>query len=300
MTVIKNVALVGTGNLSVFYVKEFKKAGSEFNLTVFTRPESLDKAKKLTGNDPKIEIRTVAYTNEEEIAEALKDQDVVLCLLAFEGQQYQPYFINAAQKAGVKWFIPSEFGVDLENPRNASLIFFNDKVQARKQLESQADMAYTYIMPGAFADQFIIPFHKWDVENHTVTISGDGNTKFSLTSRRDVAAYTLAILRRFDQFRNKSARLAGYTMTPNELLRVVEDVTGHEFEVTYEPLDVVEARITEGLQKNSYDPEVISDCLALSRGLGDSRVDWDGQRLDSELLTEVTPLPIAQVISESL
>lgn len=71
------------------------------------------------------------------------------------GVAAQKQVIDAAVEAGVKRFIPSEFGSDLDNPKSAGLAVFAGKVVVRKQLEqlaAQGRITWSAITPGAFLD----------------------------------------------------------------------------------------------------------------------------------------------------
>ncbi|KAJ1725100.1 hypothetical protein LPJ53_000663 [Coemansia erecta] len=296
-TKVTRVALIGIGNLAKFFVDEFKQHPSEFAITLVTRQESLDRAKALASGDPHISVCAVDYSDESSISEAFRNQDVVISFLAFGGEVHQIAAVKAAIKAGVKWFIPSEFGVDLEHPANKRLPLFAQKLEVRKLLEGQSEMAYTYILTGLFADQFLIPFRKWDVEAGTVVVPGNGKAKNSYTARKDVAVYTLAILRRPDQFKNTSARLASYTLSYNEWIEAVDRVSGKKFETTFEPVELMEGRVQKSSGDFSF--SVIADLLAITIANGDQRLDWGGHSLDSVGLQEVTPTPLDDIISLS-
>ncbi|KAJ2377310.1 hypothetical protein IW150_001464 [Coemansia sp. RSA 2607] len=296
-TKLTSVALIGIGNLTKFFIDEFKQHPSEFAVTLVTRQESLEKVKSLVSGDPHITVCTVDYSDESSLTEAFRNKDVVISTLAFGSQVHEITAVKAAINAGVKWFIPSEFSVDLEHPANKELPFFAQKLETRKLLESQSEMAYTYILTGIFADQFLIPMRKWDIEASTVVIPGNGTAKNSYTSRKDVAAYTAAILRRPDRFKNTSARLASYTLSYNEWVEVVERVSGRKFATIFESVKQMEERVRKGSEVSSF--AVIADLLAITIANGDQRLDWGNHSLDSVDLQEVTPTPLDDIISLS-
>ncbi|KAJ2787803.1 hypothetical protein GGI15_000435 [Coemansia interrupta] len=296
-TKVTRVALIGIGNLAKFFIDELKQHPSEFAITLVTRHESLDKTKSFVAGEPQIPVCTVDYGDEFSISEAFSNQDVVISLLAFGGEAHQIAAVKAAIKAGVKWFIPSEFGVDLDHPTNKKFPFFAQKLKVRQLLESQSEMAYTYVLTGLFADQFLIPFRKWDTEAGTVVVPGDGTAKNSFTARKDVAAYTVAILRRPDQFKNTSARLASYTLSYNEWIEAVDRVSGRKFKTTFESVELMEDRVRKSSDNLGF--SVIADLLAITIANGDQRLDWGGHSLDSVGLEEVTPTPLDDIIALS-
>lgn len=77
---------------------------AKFTVTVITRKIS-------SGNFPSgVRVQKTDFTSPESLAEAFKNQDAVVD--AGPGQTEQHSLIDAAVKAGVKRWIPSEFGVN--------------------------------------------------------------------------------------------------------------------------------------------------------------------------------------------
>ncbi|KAJ2394710.1 hypothetical protein GGI05_001916 [Coemansia sp. RSA 2603] len=282
----KIVVVGSSGTLASYFIDAFKQAGNEFQVTLLTRPQSVNKLKQQVSNLPQFNIRPVDYTNEAELVDALRGQEVLLSLLAIEGLSQQINIIRAAQKAQVKWIIPSEFGLDNSHSELRKTQLLADKIKTRELLETENDIPYTYILTGTFADSFLYSAFKWDLETHSYVVPGDGNSKNSFTSRPDIAAYTLATLRRLDQYRNESVRIASYTLTPKEWISEVE----HE----------IRQRIKKNTADGNYNFEIIKDELALAFAEGISRVNLDGSELDSANFHEVVPTPFEQVVSEAL
>ncbi|ORX72745.1 hypothetical protein DL89DRAFT_308369, partial [Linderina pennispora] len=106
-------------------------------------------------------------------------------------------------------------------------------------------LKYTYIVTGCFADWFLMPMYKWDLENHTVEIPGDGTITSSFTSRQDIARYTVAVLCRLGEFDNQTVRIASHTLSFNDWVGLVEKVSDRKFTVTYVPPEPIEEMIAE-------------------------------------------------------
>ncbi|KAJ1850164.1 hypothetical protein LPJ73_003577 [Coemansia sp. RSA 2703] len=296
----KIVVVGSSGTLASYFIDAFKQAGNEFQVTLLTRPQSVNKLKQQVSNLPQFNIRPVDYTNEAELVDALRGQEVLLSLLAIEGLSQQINIIRAAQKAQVKWIIPSEFGLDNSHSELRKTQLLADKIKTRELLETENDIPYTYILTGTFADSFLYSAFKWDLETHSYVVPGDGNSKNSFTSRPDIAAYTLATLRRLDQYRNASVRIASYTLTPKEWISEVERISGKKLNLQYESADEIRQRIKKNTADGNYNFEIIKDELALAFAEGISRVNLDGSELDSANFHEVVPTPFEQVVSEAL
>ncbi|KAJ1847214.1 hypothetical protein LPJ73_004310 [Coemansia sp. RSA 2703] len=296
----KIVVVGSSGSLASHFIDAFKQVGNEFQVTLLASAENSDKLKQQLAGLSQFNVIPVDYNNEAELIDALRGQEVVLSLLAAGGLVYQPNVIRAAQKAQVKWIIPSEYGTDFSNKALHGLLVFTDKIKTRQILETENDIPYTYILTGAFADIFINPVFKWDLETHSYIVPGDGNSKNSFTPSRDIAAYTLAALRRLDQYRNASVRIASYTLTPNEWISEVERISGKKLNLQYESVDEIRKHIKENTVEGNYNFEKIKDELALTLAEGTSRVDLGGYELDSINFHEVVPTPFEQIVSQAL
>ncbi|KAJ2460855.1 hypothetical protein GGF42_000569 [Coemansia sp. RSA 2424] len=306
--IFRRVALLGgSGPLPASFIEAFKQTGDEFDVTVLTRKESLEATKQAINGFPQFSVRAIDYEEEDEsdLVAALQGQQVVISLLAPSpiATQVQTTVFRAALKAGgVKWFLPSEFGLDLDVPAIRQSIMFAGKLAMRHDIEA-SDMAYTYIVTGAFAELFVIPFHDWDTANRTIVVPDSGNkgqTKISFSTRRDIAQYTVAVLRRFDQFKNKTVRVASFTASYIDWIEAIKSVKGVEFTPTFNPVAVLENRLAEANAKIPVivDSGYVADQLHLAMAKGYGQLDVNGKRLDSEDLLEVTPTPLESVVRD--
>jgi uncharacterized protein YbjT (DUF2867 family) len=148
MTAVKNVALIGaSGNLGPSILNAFLANGS-FNITVISRQES-------TATFPSsAKVVKIDYSHES-LVTAFKGQDAVVSI-AGAGQLFdQQKYIDAAITAGVKRFIPSEFGNDLSNPKAVELVpLFKPKAQVTEYLHGKESnsFSWTAISTGPFFD----------------------------------------------------------------------------------------------------------------------------------------------------
>lgn len=91
---------------------------------------------------------------EDELLEAFSGQDVVVSTIGVPHALQQIPLIDAAVKAGVRRFLPAEFGVNKENPKVASLPLFADKrkVMAYLKRKESDQFSWTAIATGPFFD----------------------------------------------------------------------------------------------------------------------------------------------------
>lgn len=89
--------------------------------------------------------------------------------------------IPRAKAAGLKLFVPSEYGIKLAKN------FLAGKQMVRKKLKAE-NLPYTLFFSGFFADLFHI-INKYNYAEGHIRVVGEGNTAFSLTSRLDIARF---------------------------------------------------------------------------------------------------------------
>ncbi|KAN0133486.1 hypothetical protein V8E53_008654 [Lactarius tabidus] len=229
MSGYKSFAIVGAGNFGNFLVRQFledKVAGTVSEVVVLTRQGS----KTTIEGDAK--VITVDYSNKESIKSALSGVDVVICTLSGMALGLQAEIAEAGIEAGVKLFVPSEFGNSSEG-------------ETEGIWGKESDIPYTIFYTGPFADFIWAPFLGLNVPSGKVTIAGDGNKQISFTSRADSARYISYVLTRLpaEQLKNHTFTIAGDDKSFNEIFQEYEAKTGKKVEVTYVPISEYDARL---------------------------------------------------------
>ncbi|KAJ0344560.1 hypothetical protein COL154_010084 [Colletotrichum chrysophilum] len=103
MSSIKNVAVVGaSGSIGSYAVPALLAAN--FVVTIVTHSS---KGKRFP---PQVKVAVTDFSPQS-LQQALSGQDAVLCVLGHAVLDRQANVIHAAEKAGVKSFIPSDFGI---------------------------------------------------------------------------------------------------------------------------------------------------------------------------------------------
>lgn len=128
-------------------LKGLTSSPHNYNVSVLSRQESSYKAPE------GVKLIKTDYSPES-LASVLKGQDAVVSAITTTAVLDQKKIIDAAIVAGVKRFIPSEYGVDTSDPvslkRVPPLAFKN---QIREYLESkQGQIEWTSIYTGPFFD----------------------------------------------------------------------------------------------------------------------------------------------------
>jgi len=122
-----------------------------------------------------------------------------------------------------------------------------------KELADLGKISYTLISTGLFFTLDLpFPVAGIDHKMRTAKIIGDGNALFSLTHLDDIGRYVTAILRRPEETKNRTIRIAGDTQTANALLGLFEKQSGKKFKVTHENAVVFAAMLKSALDHKKY------------------------------------------------
>jgi len=207
---------------------------SSLKVSVLTRPGS-----KSTFPEG-VKVIPTDYTPSS-LVEALAGQDAVISLLGLSAIGEQQYaLIDAAIKAGVKRFLPSEFGIDTTSAKllavvppfavRAELI---DYLKA-KQAEG-SHIEWTAVVTGMFLDWGLrVGFLDIDVEKRTAELWDEGEVPFTVSNLPHVARTTVKLLTdtaAYEASRNDYIFTASSTTTQKEILTAVEKATNAKFEV---------------------------------------------------------------------
>ncbi|KAK1690553.1 hypothetical protein BDP55DRAFT_353709 [Colletotrichum godetiae] len=213
---IKTVALAGaSGNLGLRILESLLDAG--FDVTVLIRRES-------TSIDYPVKARVVEvdYDSSDSLRDALKSIDAVVSAVGKQnGLQSQYKLIDAAIVTGVKRFIPSEFGADLQNSRIRVFPTYWTKVEIENYLEKKVqdtELTYTYVYNSVLFDEGLSLGAFANFSTRTVNIFDGGDTIFSATRIKTVAQAVVAILNKYESTKNQAVRIRDLAMTPNQLL----------------------------------------------------------------------------------
>ena len=96
----------------------------------------------------------VDYSNKESIKDALTGSDVVISTIAASALGVQQAVAEAAKEAGVKLFVPSEFGSVTEGSTEG---LKGSKATVQDQLKA-VGIPYTLFYNGAYADFIWVPY----------------------------------------------------------------------------------------------------------------------------------------------
>ena len=211
-----HVALAGaSGSLGAPVLQALLRA--KFSVTALTRTSSK------IAPCPGLTVKPVAYSSVNELAAALRGVDVVVSCLSTSMIGSQNTLIDAAVAAGVRRFIPAEFGMDSRNPNCMALPgVCAPKVATQQYLLAKhaqnPGFTYTSIVNGLFLDWGIETGVIIDPKTHTATLYNDGNAKFSVTLLDDIAQAVVGVIDNLERTQNRVMYVHSAVTTQNKLI----------------------------------------------------------------------------------
>jgi hypothetical protein len=175
------------------------------------------------------------------LALAFAGQDAVLSLLGLSAISQQYALVEAAVKAGVKRFLPSEFGIDNASAHVLAAVppfrvrtELIDTLKAKQAAGSRIE--WTAVVTGLFIDWGLhTGFLDLDVEQRTAKLWDDGDVTFTATNLAVVARTVVKLLTdatAYEASRNAYIYTGSVTTTQKELLAATEKATNAKFKVT--------------------------------------------------------------------
>ncbi|KAH6886773.1 hypothetical protein B0T10DRAFT_575051 [Thelonectria olida] len=250
MSPFKNVTLAGKGNLGSFVLQALVDAG--FNVTVLGRSE---KSKEDLPSG--VNFVVVDYDSADSLEAAFRGQDAVISTINSEVTQSQKFMIDAAIKAGVKRFVPSDFGSLTTDPAAAHLPHHIPIGEIQKYLKAKAEaglIEYTIFSVGAFTE-FLLKYPlAFNWANKTAEIWGDGNTRLSSTSLGGIGKAIAGALNNPDATKNRNIFVHELIVSQSQLLALAKKYSpGVEWQVT--TIEDTEAEFEKLLQAVKEKPD---------------------------------------------
>ncbi|PSR84010.1 hypothetical protein BD289DRAFT_268725 [Coniella lustricola] len=294
---ITRVALAGaTGNLGPAILEQLVLAG--FQVTVLTRDGG---AHALPSS---VSVKHVDYDSVQSLTSALQGQDAVVSTLGDAARKGQLNLVEAASQAGVKRFIPSEFGSNTVNPKAAALPCYATKVAVQKAVEEKAKtsngMTYTLILTGPFLDWGIMVGFILNTKDRKTSLYDGGNRVFSTTTQPTIGRAVVGVLRHLEETKNRPVYVQEVATSLRELTDIAKKAKGHTG--TWTEIDVkiddVLAQGWEELKKPNPDPNVFAIKFITAAIWGDG-TGSHFSKLDNDLLgiKELSTEELEQIVA---
>jgi len=225
----KKIAVAGaTGNLGNRIVKALRAQDAEVVALVRTVAEE-DKVKAL--QDLGAEVAIVDTSSVDDVAKAFTGAACVVS--ALQGLHdvivdTQKILLEAAIKAGVPRFIPSDFSADFTKRPEGENRNFDLRREFHTTLD-KAPIAATSIFNGSFAAILTSNTPLLDFNKKTVGYWDDPDWRVDYTTMDDTAAYTAAAA--LDAATPRALRIASFQLSARDLRKFTDDVLKTPFEL---------------------------------------------------------------------
>ena len=191
----------------------------------------------------------------DQLVAFFRGQDAIVSTIPGSKRKAQFQIIDAAVTAGVKRFVPSEFGGDTLHPsRYDFLTMFKSNVEIPEYLRTQESKNFSWsaLATGPFFDwysSFVHPIgcgraltssnHRamkralfgYDLKARKALIYDSGDSRFATTTMATIGAAIAGILRHPEETANQFIFVASFTTSQNEILGALERVSGKKWDV---------------------------------------------------------------------
>jgi nucleoside-diphosphate-sugar epimerase len=226
---IKTVTVLGaSGNIGRPIVTELLSQGT-FTVTAVIRSTS-------TATFPE-NVRVIhSDYSLPSLTSAFQSQDAVISTIATLSIPTQLAAIDAMIAAGVKRFIPSEYGVDTSGPDILTKLppakGKTDTIAYLRTKESQ--ISWTGMIVGAFQDWgMVVGVQGWNLRAGKITVWDSGDQEWEGTNIGQIAKATVACLQagRYEATANQYVFVNSFTLTQNRVIAALEKVLGKKMEI---------------------------------------------------------------------
>ncbi|KAJ7864808.1 hypothetical protein B0H14DRAFT_3133623 [Mycena olivaceomarginata] len=219
MSTCKSFAVVGGGKLGMPIVNAL--AAQNVAVVLLSR-SGLDASKALPAD---VTVTTVDTTDAAAVAAVLEHHKVEVVISTITTAA-----VDAAKRAGVKLFAPSEFGMttegDSKNPKNKII-----------EYTKAAGVPYARFFNGMITEflPFLVGFDK---DHRKITLVGRGDAAVSFTSIADIAGFVAYVLTTLppSELANRTFRVQGDRATMNELGPIFKAEVQHTDEIAGRPM----------------------------------------------------------------
>lgn len=222
---MKKVILVAgaTGNLGLRIVKALIVNDAEVRILV---RNTSDVAKLNTLEKMGAKVFKVDMNNVDVVSKACEGVSCVVSALAGLRETIidtQKVLLDAAVKAGVPRFIPSDFSLDFRDLLDGK----NRNLDLRREFHqylNQSNIKATTIFNGPFTDLLTDQMPMIIFKYHKVLYWGNANQKMDFTTMDDTAAFTAKVA--IDESSPRYLRIAGDQLNVKEIAEIMTQLTG--------------------------------------------------------------------------
>ncbi|KAK2770931.1 oxidoreductase [Colletotrichum kahawae] len=231
--------MFATGNLGPAILTALRSC-KQFDVTVLTRTGSSHQF------PADVTVKYVDYENPALLAEAVHGQDAIVSTLSVFGSDVQKALVNASVAAGVKRFLPSEFGSSTENPK----------------AHSNPAFTYSLLFCGPFLDWGLSSGMLVDIKNKRAVLRDGGNVLFSTSRLSTVGQAVVGVLSHPSETANRAVYVKDIDATQNQIISVAKELDpSGSWTIQESQTAIEEQEALAGLKSGQLDIGVISKLL---------------------------------------
>ncbi|KAK2024937.1 NmrA-like family protein [Colletotrichum zoysiae] len=229
MSDFKKVLLIGaTGSIGSFVLAGLENQ-SNFDITLLQRSSS--KAKLPS------HLRTITIADTyptEELVQAFASQDVIVNCMTSLSVADQFRMIDAAITAGVRRYVPSEYGLNNMRPDAQALnVVFHDKGKVQEYLRSKGDQGVLewmsiscgMWMKWSMAHEFL----GMHVKDKRFVFWDDGEGLMTFTTEENTATGLVRALQTPAETKNTNVLLSDFVASQKQVLEAIERIQGVKY-----------------------------------------------------------------------
>lgn len=242
----------------------------------------------------------------ESLTAALKGIDAVVSTVAGTAIKTQTVLIDAAAIAGVKRFIPSEYGSVTTNPKLEPFPLYDNVFKIKHHLQEKADtgqLTWTVLACGAFLEfLFAAGAGLLDFTDRKATLFDEGDNRFSSTSLATAGKAIAGTLKNSEATKNRVVKVSEVILTQNQLLEIAERLRPEDkWEISKVPASAV---LKEGLDEFSAGDFSFPVIFKIIKGTSFAGETYGSayDETDNELLgvKELTEEDLTNIVAEKL
>lgn len=201
----------------------------------------------------------VDFTSSDSLVAALKGQDAVVSALGSQPgtAPAQKALAQASADSGVKRFIPSDFGSNLDNAEVRKLAVFKDKFELRDdlvRLSKESKLTWTSVNNNAFLDWGLEHKFILDPVEGKATLWDGGEHLISVTRLAAVGQAVVGVLKHPDETANRAVYVQEAAVSLKKLVEIAKEYTpGKQWTVVEASTEDVVKKSNDALSKGIFE-----------------------------------------------
>lgn len=233
-----SILVLGAGELGMAMLRALvRRATADVSVTVLLRQSTIDSTDPVRQRDiaelRALGIRILASDLSAQSTDTLAAtfapfDTVVSCTGFVGGPGIQRKLARAALDAGIKRYVPWQFGVDYDViGRGSAQDLFDEQLDVRDMLRAQHDTEWIIVSTGMFTSFLFEPsFGVVDLDAGIVHALGDWDNAVTVTTAEDIGVLTAEILFAEPRIANQIVQIAGDTVTYRQLADTIDALLG--------------------------------------------------------------------------